>query len=70
MFGFSQKVSDPVCKMKVDKTKYSSEYKGVKYYFCSQDCIKNFNTEPEKYIIQQENIPAQSCCQQSKKSCC
>lgn len=72
MFGLFNKAQDPVCKMKVDKneTKYSSEYKGVKYYFCSQDCMKNFDKEPERYIVQQENIPAKSCCQQSNKSCC
>ncbi len=71
MFGLFQKVSDPICKMKVDKdkTKYSSEYKGKKYYFCSENCKKSFNEEPERYVIQ-ENIPAKSCCQQNTKSCC
>ena len=62
MFGFLKKVSDPVCKMKVDKniTKYSLEYKGEKYYFCSEDCKKNFEKEPKKYIVQQES---KSCCE-------
>lgn len=71
MFGLFQKISDPVCKMNVDKnkTKYSSEYKDKKYYFCSEDCMKNFNEEPKKYITQ-ENIPARSCCQQNTKPCC
>ncbi|MCL4417096.1 MAG: YHS domain-containing protein [Patescibacteria group bacterium] len=72
MFGFSKKVTDPVCKMKVDKnkTKYSSEYKGEKYYFCSEDCLKKFDTEPKKYLVQDENISTQNCCHQNSKSCC
>lgn len=70
MFGFSQKVTDPVCKMKVDKnkTKYFSEYKSEKYYFCSENCLKNFNKEPELYVAplreanQQENTQPKNCC--------
>ena len=33
MFGLFSKVTDPVCRMKVDKNKakYSSEHKGEKY---------------------------------------
>lgn len=71
MFGLFKKVSDPVCKMKVDKnTGHSSEYQSTKYYFCSENCQKKFETEAEKYIGQKENIPTQSCCQQNSKSCC
>ncbi|MBI2086123.1 YHS domain-containing protein [Candidatus Daviesbacteria bacterium] len=70
MFGFLQKVTDPVCKMKIDKkTEFLSDYQGSKYYFCSENCRKSFNEEPEKYVTQ-ENIPAKSCCQQNTKSCC
>lgn len=71
MFGFFNKATDPVCKMKADKNKakYSSEYDGEKYYFCSQDCKKSFEEEPKKYV-QQENTPAKSCCQKNSKSCC
>lgn len=71
MFGIFNKVTDPVCKMKVDKNKakYSSEYKGEKYYFCSENCKKSFDEGPEKYITL-ENPPAKSCCQQNTKSCC
>lgn len=62
MFGFLSKVTDPVCKMKVDKkTEYFSDYQGSKYYFCSENCQKQFNEEPKKYV-QQENAASQSCC--------
>ena len=71
MFGLFQKATDPVCQMKVNKnTGYSSEYKGEKYHFCSPDCLKNFDKEPEKYLVRRENVPAPSCCQKNNRSCC
>jgi YHS domain-containing protein len=43
---------DPICKMTVDEktAKFTSEYKGKKYYFCAPGCKKAFDSEPEKYI--------------------
>lgn len=43
---------DAVCKMKVSKenAKFTSEYKGNTYYFCSLSCKKKFDEDPEKYI--------------------
>ena len=43
--------TDPICNMKVDETKakYTSTYKGQTYYFCSEDCKKAFDLNPEKY---------------------
>lgn len=43
---------DPVCKMKVDKatTKFTSEYEGTTYYFCSASCKEKFDENPEKYV--------------------
>jgi len=43
---------DPVCGMQVDEktAKYTSEYKGAKYYFCNKHCKMNFDSEPEKYV--------------------
>ncbi len=43
---------DPVCKMTVDEKKApaTSEYKGVKYYFCAVGCKKAFDKAPEKYL--------------------
>jgi len=43
---------DPVCGMSVKTAdaKYTYEYKGAKYYFCSQGCKDAFAKEPEKYL--------------------
>jgi Cu+-exporting ATPase len=43
---------DPICGMnvKIATAKYSSEYKGAKYYFCSEGCKTTFDKDPEKYI--------------------
>ncbi len=42
---------DPVCKMEIDKEDAGAEtdYKGSKYYFCSEDCKESFDKAPEKY---------------------
>lgn len=42
---------DPVCGMMVDpKTAQKSEYRGKTYYFCSADCMMEFDKNPEKYL--------------------
>lgn len=43
---------DPVCGMTVKKAgaKYTYDYKGTTYYFCSQGCQTNFSKDPEKYL--------------------
>ncbi|MCL4325959.1 MAG: YHS domain-containing protein [Candidatus Thermoplasmatota archaeon] len=43
---------DVVCKMDVkeEKAKYTSDYKGKKYYFCGEHCKKSFDKEPAKYL--------------------
>jgi PKD repeat protein len=48
----SSTVVDVVCKMEIDKrtAEFTSEYKGTTYYFCSADCKKEFDENPEKYI--------------------
>jgi YHS domain-containing protein len=42
---------DPICKMTVDEktAKFTSEYKGTKYYFCAPGCKKKFDADPAKY---------------------
>jgi Cu+-exporting ATPase len=44
-------VIDPVCGMEIMPS-YSieHEYKGKKYYFCAQSCVKDFKIDPEKYL--------------------
>ena len=41
---------DPICKMTVDEktAKFTSEYKGKKYYFCAPGCKKKFDTDPAR----------------------
>ncbi|HEY9789896.1 MAG TPA: heavy metal translocating P-type ATPase [Candidatus Obscuribacterales bacterium] len=43
---------DPVCHMEVDtqKAKHSLKYKGNKYYFCRQGCLKKFRANPQQYL--------------------
>jgi YHS domain-containing protein len=42
---------DPVCKMDVEprNAKEKSEYKGQTYHFCSNECKKEFDKEPQRY---------------------
>jgi P-type Cu+ transporter len=43
---------DPVCKMHVDITSAaaSQDYHSETLYFCSLDCKKAFEKDPEKYM--------------------
>lgn len=43
---------DPVCKTKVDdeNTENQSSYQDNTYYFCSTDCKKQFEDNPNKYV--------------------
>ena len=45
-------VIDVVCKMEIDKrtAEFTSEYKGMTYYFCALSCKQEFDENPEKYI--------------------
>ncbi len=42
---------DPVCGMKVEEADApaAAEYKGVKYFFCSEDCKEEFEGDPQSY---------------------
>ena len=43
---------DPICKMEVDekKAKFTSTYKGKKFYFCAPACKKAFDENPENFL--------------------
>ena len=43
---------DPVCGMTVTKAgaKWTFDYKGTTYYFCSEGCKHDFDTSPWKYV--------------------
>ncbi len=47
---------DPVCKMEIDKEDAAAEkdYKGTKYYFCSEDCKESFDENPDKFLRQKK----------------
>lgn len=47
---------DPICKMfthenKARAEKLFREYQGKTYYFCSQQCQKEFDKNPERYVV-------------------
>jgi Cu+-exporting ATPase len=43
---------DPVCKMEVNPTSAAaqSEYEGQTFYFCSTDCKRQFDADPQRYL--------------------
>lgn len=45
-------VKDPVCGMNVDPNtaNFETEFDGERYYFCSESCMKAFNTNPTNYL--------------------
>ncbi|MGH9839679.1 MAG: YHS domain-containing protein [Blastocatellia bacterium] len=47
--------TDPVCGMQIDDQKASakSQYQGTDYYFCSADCNRKFDQQPEQYTGKQ-----------------
>ncbi len=50
--GTNKLVMDPVCGMKVEPRTVadSVDYAGESYFFCSQNCAKEFKADPGKYI--------------------
>ena len=46
--------TDPVCGMSVDEKSAdaTSSYKGKTYYFCSDECKKTFDKQPDTYAKQ------------------
>jgi len=43
---------DPVCNMQVDgeDAEFTAKYDGKTYYFCSESCKKEFESDPEEYV--------------------
>ena len=64
MIWFLNNVSDPVCKMKINKkdAKFSSLIKGEQYYFCSQSCKEKFDANPKPYVMEKSQSSNQECC--------
>ncbi len=44
--------TDPVCGMKVDEKNPQAQiqFAGRKYYFCSEECRKEFEADPNEYL--------------------
>jgi P-type Cu+ transporter len=47
-------VFDIVCGQVVDPDEvgYRASYEGRTYYFCCAKCLRNFKTEPQRYVHQ------------------
>lgn len=45
---------DPVCGMDLEESagedSEAAEYKGTTYYFCSEDCRKQFEANPQQFV--------------------
>lgn len=43
---------DPVCKMSIEPHKAEERvtYQGKTYYFCSEPCAEQFQTNPGRYV--------------------
>jgi len=44
--------TDPVCGMRIDEktSEYQTQFAGKKYFFCSEDCRKEFEDQPDEYL--------------------
>jgi YHS domain-containing protein len=43
-------MQDPVCGMIVDSLQYAVDYLGIRYTFCSEQCLERFTTNPHLYV--------------------
>lgn len=43
--------TDPICGMKVEDAKWTSQFEGKTYYFCAESCKDAFEKEPGKYAV-------------------
>ncbi len=45
-------VKDPVCGMMIEESSAAetSRYQGQTYYFCSPECLEQFEANPAKYV--------------------
>ena len=55
---------DPVCGMDVtpQSARYTSEYEGQTYYFCSNACQLAFEDAPQQYLATSQAGTGCSCC--------
>jgi YHS domain-containing protein len=62
---------DPVCGMNVspETSNWVSEHNGIDHYFCSEGCLKAFNSNPGMYLDRGTNL-RQSHQHSSMGGCC
>jgi len=43
---------DPVCGTRVEEqeSEFQTQFAGKKYFFCSEECRKEFENQPDEYI--------------------
>jgi len=44
-----------VCGKEIKKEKSYTEHDGKHYYFCSEDCHDEFESNPEEYLVEEED---------------
>ena len=63
---------DPVCGMTVEENALQAERDGMTYYFCSEHCLKKFQTSPLPVAAALSKVAAedgtQACCQHTHQS--
>ncbi len=44
--------TDPVCGMTVDekKSEFNTQFAGKKYSFCSENCKREFDADPDEFV--------------------
>ena len=44
--------TDPVCDRTIDETEseFQTQFAGKKYFFCSEECRKEFEDRPDEYL--------------------
>ena len=55
----TEKVTDPVCGMKVDPVtaKWSATHGSETFYFCNPRCLAKFQATPEKFLHPHDDVP-------------
>lgn len=43
-----------VCGKDIIKEKYSTKHEGEHYYFCSEECRDEFESNPEEYLEEED----------------
>jgi Cu+-exporting ATPase len=52
----AEKLLDPVCDFEIERPETAvamSEYQGKTYYFCSSKCKREFDQDPERFLVKE-----------------